>query len=425
MGKWTPNYTDNVLNSKISALITGAINRAAVEKEATITYDDFVNELDTGDAFTTSLIDILVKELAERHTRPFQNDERRLIAPCTAERLISLANPRQIYRGERPGNRNHAGRRTYNLAEFMNIPSTEIDMDEEENDFGNFWDAATGSAEGARFNADIFDGYGSHGWPSISRRLGTTPSPPIEDEPLWRPHGPLSSTGRSTTWAAIPTSGNTSSNSLARHPSIRRPTRRMVDFNDWTSRRRSAIRDTVGSHGEGPESNPSFSLGTGGESSQTVRRFFPTVPRRAGRVPESRTEDRQRDDEGRVYPLGVSMEREWSPSLIMRGADPHSSPGSNSTMSGDRPLPRLRRGGVRPPETVYNRYSWSAPTASSRPTESQSANGDSSSARSPSLSPAEPLRPLSPQAREDVAAASSEPVGYPTPGSIDNEPASV
>lgn len=40
---------------------TGAINRAAVEKEPTITYEDFVNELDTGDAFTTSLIDILVK----------------------------------------------------------------------------------------------------------------------------------------------------------------------------------------------------------------------------------------------------------------------------------------------------------------------------------------------------------------------------
>lgn len=40
---------------------TGAINRAAVEKEATITYDEFVNELDTGDSFTTSLVDILVK----------------------------------------------------------------------------------------------------------------------------------------------------------------------------------------------------------------------------------------------------------------------------------------------------------------------------------------------------------------------------
>ncbi len=40
---------------------TGAINRAAVEKEPTITFDDFVKELDTGDAFTTSLIDILVK----------------------------------------------------------------------------------------------------------------------------------------------------------------------------------------------------------------------------------------------------------------------------------------------------------------------------------------------------------------------------
>ena len=76
----TPNYVDNVLNTKVSALMfvivfpalcfcinvtctfsTGAINRAAVEKETTITYDEFVNELDTGDSFTTSLVDILVK----------------------------------------------------------------------------------------------------------------------------------------------------------------------------------------------------------------------------------------------------------------------------------------------------------------------------------------------------------------------------
>lgn len=76
----TPSYVDSVLNTKVSALMlvlilsalclcinvscissTGAINRAAVEKEATITYDEFVNELDTGDSFTTSLVDILVK----------------------------------------------------------------------------------------------------------------------------------------------------------------------------------------------------------------------------------------------------------------------------------------------------------------------------------------------------------------------------
>jgi len=41
---------------------SGAIKRSALEKtEPTINYESFVNELDTGDSFTTSIIDILVK----------------------------------------------------------------------------------------------------------------------------------------------------------------------------------------------------------------------------------------------------------------------------------------------------------------------------------------------------------------------------
>lgn len=80
----TPDYTDDVLHSKISTLVyvvfclaldssshiyqpafcsSGAIRRLAVEKETTssITYKNFVSDLDAGDAFTTTLVDILVK----------------------------------------------------------------------------------------------------------------------------------------------------------------------------------------------------------------------------------------------------------------------------------------------------------------------------------------------------------------------------
>ncbi|KXN92342.1 hypothetical protein AN958_08573 [Leucoagaricus sp. SymC.cos] len=415
----TPNYTDNVLNSKISALITGAINRAAVEKEPTITYEEFANELDTGDAFTTSLIDVLVKELAERHTRPSQNDERRLIASRTAERLMSLANPRQVYRGERSGNRNHAGRRTYNLAEFINLPASEMDLDEEENDFGNLLDSSTGAVEGARFNTDLFEAYGSQSWSPISRRLGTTPSPPLEDEPpFWRPHGTLSSTGRSSTWTtAIPT---TSATSLTRHPSIRRPARsRMVDFHDWTSRRRSSIRDSLGAQAEGSDSNSSLSLGNSNESAQTVRRFFPTVTRRLERRSEPR-DDRSGGEEGRPV---FTVEREPSP-VQAGGSESRSNSGTSNALSEYRPLPRLRRGGVQPPETFYaQRFPWSAPSNASRSTELPA--DLHSAARSPSPNPVQPLVPTPPPVRDDTTAASTELVGYPTPGSIDNEPASV
>ena len=75
----TPDYVDDVLHFKIKNLVyvkdintftlplihdprSGAIKRSALEKtEPTINYESFVNELDTGDSFTTSLIDILVK----------------------------------------------------------------------------------------------------------------------------------------------------------------------------------------------------------------------------------------------------------------------------------------------------------------------------------------------------------------------------
>lgn len=47
----------------VSNFSSGAIRRVAVERETTtsITYENFVTDLDTGDSFAASLIDILVK----------------------------------------------------------------------------------------------------------------------------------------------------------------------------------------------------------------------------------------------------------------------------------------------------------------------------------------------------------------------------
>jgi len=47
----------------VSNFSSGAIRRVAVERETTtsITYENFVADLDTGDSFAASLIDILVK----------------------------------------------------------------------------------------------------------------------------------------------------------------------------------------------------------------------------------------------------------------------------------------------------------------------------------------------------------------------------
>ena len=295
----------------------------------------------------------------------------------------------------------------------MHLPPAEVDIEEE--DFVHFLDVSSNTTEGTGYNNDFFDAYGSNGWPPVPRRFGTTPSPPLEDVSMWRSHGTFPGTARNpSSWSTTPGASSHLSTSIARHPSIRRPTRRVVDFNDWTTRRRSSTRDA--SHGEGSEGNSPFSLGSGNDSSQTARRFFPTASRRPIRPSEYR-------EEGRVHPPGVAMDRERSPSVIARATESHSSSGGSSAVLDDRPLPRLRRGGVRLPEVFHrNRYPWSAPTSSSRPSEQISINVHSSLTRSPSLGPSEPSYPLSPPTSGAVL---SEPNGYPTPGSIENEPTSV
>ncbi len=283
-------------------------------------------------------------------------------------------------------------------------------------------DASTGVAEGARFNTDLFEAYGSHGWPPLGRRMGTSPSPPLEPEPVWRPLGSLNNAGRNT-WAAVPTPSSVPATSLTRHPSIRRPGRsRLVDFHDWTSRRRSSARDLSGAQAEVPESSSPLSLSRDTESAQTVRRFFPTLSRRPDRRPEFR-QDRTSIDGGRSP--SAPLDREWSPGATQPGPsfDYHQMTSAAGTEADERPLPRLRRGGVRPPETLWtHRYSWSAPTSASRPAESS----DSNPSNDFILAPGAPTRPGSPPGREnDASSTSTEPVGYPTPSSVENEPASV
>ncbi|KAI0340740.1 hypothetical protein BDW22DRAFT_1333608, partial [Trametopsis cervina] len=89
------DYHDDVLRDKFKSMVNGAIKRAKLEKgEPNITYESFVTELDIGDSFTTSLVDILVKEIASRHTRldPF---DRNHISEKTAKSLrLQAARPR-------------------------------------------------------------------------------------------------------------------------------------------------------------------------------------------------------------------------------------------------------------------------------------------------------------------------------------------
>ncbi|KZT24565.1 hypothetical protein NEOLEDRAFT_1067271, partial [Neolentinus lepideus HHB14362 ss-1] len=123
----TVDYCDDVLRSKLKGLLQGAIKRSKLEQgQSTISYEMFVDELDEGDSFTASLMDILVKELADRRTRSHEAD-RHLICDSTAKGLRSLASTSSVYRPRTIPR--YASRRSINLAEYLAVPPDPMDLE--------------------------------------------------------------------------------------------------------------------------------------------------------------------------------------------------------------------------------------------------------------------------------------------------------
>ncbi|THH33476.1 hypothetical protein EUX98_g708 [Antrodiella citrinella] len=151
MGRWTLDYHDDVLRNKLKTLVAGSVKRAKLEKgEPTITYEAFVEELDEGDAFTSALIDVLVKEMAERRTRPNPDDRRQFIAERTAKALSLQASSR-IYQSRQ--------RRRFNFFDYA--PPTLPSDDEEDS-----WQHGSSAPEGVRINTDLYDAYAAPSFPS-------------------------------------------------------------------------------------------------------------------------------------------------------------------------------------------------------------------------------------------------------------------
>jgi len=206
----------------------------------------FVDELDEGDSFTASLMDILVKELADRRTRSHEAD-RHLICDSTAKGLRSLASTSSVYRPRTIPR--YASRRSINLAEYLAVPPDPMDL--ESGDHFNEEDFVahpTGPpSRASREVRDFYDAYlgarlRSQTASSSREQSGEPPeNNPADDAPtnLQRPLmgwlSPRAETRRSPSASSGP--------SLARQGPIRRATRsRTVDFNDFTSRRRLELR---------------------------------------------------------------------------------------------------------------------------------------------------------------------------------------
>ncbi|KAF8076733.1 hypothetical protein FPV67DRAFT_430010 [Lyophyllum atratum] len=401
MGKWTPDYIDDVLHSKMKGLVSGAIKRSSLEKtEPTISYEDFVNDLDTGDSFTTSIIDILVKELAERRTRPNLND-RRLIADRSAKSLRLLATPLRVYRDRTMG-RYHHSRRSANLSDYLSAPPLEMDMEEDEDIFERMLDSGT-TVEGARINSDLYEAYGTNG--GHSSRAVSSPSPPIEDAPLpvftQPPHS------RSGPWSM---SSGVPTTFLSRQAPNRRPFRsRTVDFNEFTHHRRSSTRE-----GQSARAEPTESLevreGPWNRSSQSTRRFFPFIRTRRYEHTDPWSSDipsSHEVDEGPAYtsePSNAPWFNLTPP--IHRESSTMEEALADAELSEVRghaaPAPRLRRGGLRAPESILSRHASPIPTIGNPPRSSYDEHPD-----------------IIPRGVGDDG--QTEPTGYPTPGSTDHE----
>ncbi|KAI0245875.1 hypothetical protein BJV78DRAFT_1136562, partial [Lactifluus subvellereus] len=156
----TSEYYDDVLGAKIKCLVSGAVKRSKLEKsEPTISYEAFVEELDPGDAFTTTLTELLVREMAERRQRQATAD-RRLISDRTAKGLRTLAAPQRVYRDR--GIRSLNARRSLNLTDYLAMPPEEMELDDDNDSLESMVDPS-GAVEGARMNSDLYDTYANPG----------------------------------------------------------------------------------------------------------------------------------------------------------------------------------------------------------------------------------------------------------------------
>jgi hypothetical protein len=302
----------------------------------------------------------------------------------------------------------HPTRRSVNLTDYLTAPPSEMDLEEDEDIFERMLDNGT-SIEGVRVNSDLYEAYGNNGFSGSSAIQSE--SPIVEESPTTASTHPPNS--RSGPWSMPPAATISLATSVpTRQPSIRRPVRsRTVDFNDFTHRRRSSIRDAAADSSEPTEAREGAWTA---RSSQSTRRFFPF----------SRTRRHETTDAS-YYPWsdvadGPSTETVVDDNRIHYISQPSVSGGTWFTItpphqgsaSPSPPLPdtreaeisderihvaapRLRRGGLRAPESMLSRHASPLvihPIIDSRPTSPSHEHGNTGDAG-----------------------------GYPTPGSTDNE----
>jgi hypothetical protein len=346
-----------------------------------------VKDLDGGDSFTTSLIEILVKvrppyprsptclsqylqEIADRHHRQNEAD-RGLIGERTARALKRLSNPTTIYR-ERYNWRGTGARRTMDLTDYLSRPPDELEMEEEADELESLEHYGLVPLEGTRMNSELYDAYRSHAsrpnpstaYHAFSPAFYTVPAPPpapTPDSPSDRVLPPLldSPPAPRQGGLTLPSASGLLHPSLTRQPSIRRPARsRTADFSDFSARRRNSLRQLADDEGpsrlESSNSFPGLHFSTPRDDHDPLssgppgqaRRFFPFRPRRFEVIPTPRPAP-STGEEWLFPPVPWSS----APSDRTGPPDPEAQSGDERSQA-----PRLRRGGLRAPESMLSRH---------------------------------------------------------------------
>lgn len=314
--------------------------------------------------------------MADRHHRQNATD-RGLIGDRTARALRRLSNPTTTYR-ERYTWRT-GSRRTVDLSDYLSRPPDELEMDEEADELESLEHYGLVPLEGTRVNTELHEAYRHPSRPNpptssyhaFSPAFYTVPAPPpapAPDSPSDRVLPPLldSPPAPRLGGLTLPSASGLLHTSLSRQPSIRRPVRsRTADFSDFSARRRNSSRHLAdeegpsildssstfpGPHVSAPreDSDPPLS-GPPGQA----RRFFPFRSRRFEVIPTPRPAPSTGEDW--LFPPAP-----WSSSPSDRTASsaPDSQVGEERSQA-----PRLRRGGLRAPESMLSRHASPATNA--------------------------------------------------------------
>ncbi|KAG5639670.1 hypothetical protein H0H81_005853 [Sphagnurus paluster] len=280
-----------------------------------------------------------------------------------------------------------------------------MDMEEDEDIFERMLDVGN-TIEGVRINSDLYEAYGTNvGAGPSARALSSTPS--SEDAP-----SPVVSHPPYFRWP--PSSYGPAPTNLTRQPSIRRPVRpssRSVDFNEFTHRRRSSTRENSNTHVE-PNDSLSAVRNWVGPPQNPARRFFPFIRRRfehadpwSSDIPPPETEepngplnyDSADPPSGPWFSLTPPVPRETSTMEEVLADVELSDERVHASV-----VPRLRRGGLRAPESILSRHT--SPFPNPNPLHDDGASGENTLTDATGNTP--PGEPAG---------------GYPTPGSTDHE----